>query len=655
MDIKKVFASSLFVSALIIGQMTSLVSESFNSHHLYAEEENKVVTLETQSDLLTNYSYSATCYINSLEELSALSISVYYDESIMEVTGYYNNGSYGYYDASNNNSAVNFAYLFTGTLPEGKTSLFYFYYHIKQNAPEGRYFFDVVINEAYDSLLSSVPVSGSRKYFNVTAPVSQKSTSFWGTNNVSTSMYEEFEIKYYISNRQVASGAFNITYDDEYFEVVSVHADEFFENKLVDYNTNLAGTIYISFLSTDYSNNSNLLTIRFKTIKNETANQEIELVATELYDLDLDEVSSNKVQTNINIAYDSNFDLDIPIMSVISSLEDNQISLMIRMTADTHLGAGDFVLTWDKDYLEYVSYQKEFTPSFFNVNTKLVSSDKTLKFSIISLTDIIDATDVLSITFNVLWHHNDETVAFNITGSGLTDALTNPISLNFVNCSQITSGSHNFGDWTTVTPSTYEEHGEEKHVCETCGYEETRELPLLADDPNHYLMGANNIATLHGREIEENGQTVVKDIAIRFGANISKADWDAINASWPINDYGVMLIKRTTLGDLNESSFIRPSYEQGNTPLVVNKGSGDVPYLDDNNYYSFTVKINITDLSINPNSHNVIFCALPFICAGGTYYFLNEMRYSVRMLAEYYRDNGGSDLSSAALNSLLAE
>ena len=182
MDIKKVFASSLFVSALIIGQMTSLVSESFNSHHLYAEEENKVVTLETQCDLLTNYSYSATCYINSLEELSALSISVYYDESIMEVTGYYNNGSYGYYDASNNNSAVNFAYLFTGTLPEGKTSLFYFYYHIKQNAPEGRYFFDVVINEAYDSSLSSVPVSGSRKYFNVTAPVSQKSTSFWGLN-----------------------------------------------------------------------------------------------------------------------------------------------------------------------------------------------------------------------------------------------------------------------------------------------------------------------------------------------------------------------------------------------------------------------------------------------------------------------------------------
>ena len=654
MDIKKVFASSLFVTALVIGQVTSLRNENNNSHHLYAEEESKVVSLETQDDLLTNYGYSATCYINSLEDLSALNISVYYDESIIEVTGYYNSGSYGYYDISNNNSAVNFAYLFTGTLPEGKTSLFYFYYRVKTDAPEGRYFFDVVINEAYDSSLSSVPVIGSRKYFNVSRPVQQKSTSFWGTNTLSTSIYEEFEIKYYISNREVASGAFNITYDNEYFEVVSVHADEFFENKLVDYNTNLAGTIYISFLSTDYSNNSNLFTIRFKTIKNETANQEIELVATELYDLDLDEVSSNKVQTNINIAYDSNFDLDIPIISVISSLEDNQISLMIRMTADTHLGAGDFVLTWDKDYLEYVSYQKEFTPSFFTVNTKEIS-DKKLKFSIISLTDIVDATDVLSITFNTLWHHDDESISFTITGSGLTDSLTNPISLNFVNCSQVALGSHNYGDWVTVTPSTYDEHGLEKHTCQTCGYEETRELPLLADDPNHYLASATNIATLHGREIEENGQTVVKDIAIRFGMKISKADWDAINTSWPINDYGVMLIKRTTLGDLNESSFIRPSYEQGNTPLVVNKGSGSAPYLDDNSYYSFTVKINITDISVNPNSHNVIFCALPFICAGGTYYFLNEMRYSVRMLAEYYRTNGGSTLSNAALNYLLAE
>lgn len=40
-------------------------------------------------------------------------------------------------------------------------------------------------------------------------------------------------------------------------------------------------------------------------------------------------------------------------------------------------------------------------------------------------------------------------------------------------------GAHTFNDWTVVKPATETEKGSEKHGCSTCGYEESREIPVL--------------------------------------------------------------------------------------------------------------------------------------------------------------------------------
>lgn len=40
-------------------------------------------------------------------------------------------------------------------------------------------------------------------------------------------------------------------------------------------------------------------------------------------------------------------------------------------------------------------------------------------------------------------------------------------------------GEHTFNDWTVVKPATETEKGSEKHKCSTCGYEESREIPVL--------------------------------------------------------------------------------------------------------------------------------------------------------------------------------
>lgn len=76
-------------------------------------------------------------------------------------------------------------------------------------------------------------------------------------------------------------------------------------------------------------------------------------------------------------------------------------------------------------YLTYYnSAEKGFTSTFFNINDKNVY-DGILKFSIISLSDITDEQILLTVTFDAKHACEDKLADFEISGSGLTDALTN--------------------------------------------------------------------------------------------------------------------------------------------------------------------------------------------------------------------------------------
>ena len=164
---------------------------------------------------------------------------------------------------------------------------------------------------------------------------------------------------------------------------------------------------------------------------------------------------------------------------------------------------------------------------------------------------------------------------------------------------------------------------------------------------NDYLKAIDSVATLHGNETTVGNVTTVDSVLMRFGALISKADWDSINAEWPITDYGVMAF-RTTEANLASVNTVKGYYELNPANVsIIRKNSGTAPTLVDG-FYDFSVQINFT----NTTSFNRIYCVAPFIVAGGNYHFLTEMRYSVNSLASYYQTNGGSTLSADALTYL---
>ena len=140
----------------------------------------------------------------------------------------------------------------------------------------------------------------------------------------------------------------------------------------------------------------------------------------------------------------------------------------------------------------------------------------------------------------------------------------------------------------------------------------------------------------------------VDSVVMSFGAKISSYCWDAINNlnGYEITDYGVMAF-RTVPERLESVSTVEEYYnDDPNNVTIARKGSGVVTPI--NNIIDFSVNINI----VRETSYRRIYCVAPFIVVNDHYYFLTELRYSVNTLASYYLTNGGSSLSTRALEYL---
>ena len=427
MNIKKslLLIFALFALAMPFGRSSFSMAK--------AEGENRV-WLDTQENVVETNSYYAGVYLNTHEEISSLSLEIHFNPDVIAISSTYNSISANIYDSSIHEDSVNYTYIFNDVELDSNQQLFYFYYQIVDGVNPGTYYFDVVISEAYNSSLESVEISTSRKYINVSGKENIRASYAYinGNIDISTSYNEEFSFSYYLSNSEPTSGAFVIRYDDTLFEFVSFTKLDFFNNMICDYNASAKGEILVTFAEVTPDSNTNLFTITLRTIKNETTNTQISLNANELYDTDMNPMGFSASKLNVSITYDGNYE-DHPSVSTSAVVDtlNHQVVFTINLEENSHLGAGDFVFRFDKDVLTYVESTKLISPTFFSVNDKEAQLEKgQIKFSILSTSDIVTGGDILRVTFSYSDTRDNRDSSVILTGSGLTDSLTNPIQLD---------------------------------------------------------------------------------------------------------------------------------------------------------------------------------------------------------------------------------
>lgn len=399
---------------------------------VFAEGINQVTASTNFSIAQGSYGYCYV-YLDDLTDLASLTVAVHYDTDKVTVINSYNQVACTLYDSSNQSGCLQYSYIFDGEGSSTKTNLFYFYYRINENAAVGDSYFDIVVSDAYTTELATVNISGSRCNYSITEKNESRYCYLYGTYNVNTSVEEEFEISYSLNDYAIASGSFTIQYDPELFEFVELTKGNFLNSKVVDVNSNLDGSVAVSFVGTTYNYGYELVTVKFKTLKNVAESSNIKLTVIDFYDLNLNLYSCSGYNSKVNIAFDETYTEYAPSMYLSSAYnaETGKVTLTVKLEKDSLLGAGDFVLNFDPQKLTYVSSEKGFAPTFFNINDSHIANG-ILKFSIISMADITDEQTVLTVTFDAKHFCEDTLTTFEISGSGLTDSMTNAIILNFV-------------------------------------------------------------------------------------------------------------------------------------------------------------------------------------------------------------------------------
>lgn len=428
MNIKKfiLFIFGLFALALPFDRF------SFKVAHASSDNQSWI---NTADNVVESNEYYGAIYLNTHEDISALSISIHYDSDVFLMSEHHGVAdNCTMYDCSGTGSSFTYTFIFDNISKNEDQRLIYFYYLIKENVTPGKYYFDLVVNEAYNSSLEDVTIVAKRKYIDVASIEHIKSVNTYisSGNNISASYEETITFTYELTNSEPTSGVFVLAYDNELFEFVSLTKHEFFDNMICDYNASLTGQILISFAEAVPDDNQRLFTVSLKVIKNISKVTDITLNASELYDTGMSPMSLNSDPLHVSLLYDPNYDEhpSVTTTSVINTA-NHQVIFTINLEENSHLGAADFVFKFDKSVLTYVGSEKLISPTFFTVNDKAAQLEQgQIKFSILSTTDITDGGDILRLTFSYVDIRNDRISSALLTGSGLTDSLTNPIQLD---------------------------------------------------------------------------------------------------------------------------------------------------------------------------------------------------------------------------------
>lgn len=169
-------------------------------------------------------------------------------------------------------------------------------------------------------------------------------------------------------------------------------------------------------------------------------------------------------------------------------------------------------------------------------------------------------------------------------------------------------------------------------------------LSLFKKDAMRYLDLFETEAKLVASETDGN----IDSVSIKFTTKIAKYAWDAIVSDYGISEFGMMGYRTRKASPLTVEEKFEAEQDKNNltTLLAVNADTYGLTLDEEDGYYSFTVKVNIS----GPSSYDLKFIMAPYIVVNGTHHFLDNLDPSVNYLAQHGLVE--SQLSQEALETL---
>lgn len=225
---------------------------------------------------------------SNLESLAGVQGIVSYDDTALELTGAAMVGAFS--GLGSVNTATVGRVSFNGTCLDGisgSQSILRLDFRVRPDAAAGEYLLDILIENAYNTGLVAVPLSGASGVFTVTEPqTTTKTLYFYSGSSVSTlHKGEQVSITARTYGSQgLAAGKLEFRYDAALFTCVAAEPLAALSGAVKSLDTSRAGYVSAAFASEEEIPGGELLRLTMEAAADVDADTSVTFAASELYD-----------------------------------------------------------------------------------------------------------------------------------------------------------------------------------------------------------------------------------------------------------------------------------------------------------------------------------------------------------------------------------
>lgn len=290
---------------------------------------------------------------SNLESLAGVQGIVSYDDTALELTGAAMVGAFSALGTVNTETAGRVS--FNGTCLDGisgSQSILRLDFRVRPDAAAGEYLLDILIENAYNTGLTTVPLNGVSGVFTVTEPQSTTKTLYFYSGSSVSTLHKGEQVSITArtyGSQGLAAGKLEFRYDAALFTCVAAEPLSALSGAMKSLDISRAGYVSAAFASEEEIPGGELLRLTLEAVADVDADTSVTFAASELYDTALAAMNGIGFTQALTLRK-TEVTPETPALRVTmpaAARTDETITAVVTLDSGSGLAAADFCISYD--------------------------------------------------------------------------------------------------------------------------------------------------------------------------------------------------------------------------------------------------------------------------------------------------------------------
>ena len=345
---------------------------------------------------------------SNLEALAGVEGIVSYDNTALELTGAAMVGAFSALGTVNTETAGRVS--FNGTCLDGisgSQSILRLDFRVRPDAAAGEYLMDILIENAYNTGLTTVPLNGVSGVFTVTEPQSTTKTLYFYSGSSVSTLHKGEQVSITArtyGSQGLAAGKLEFRYDAALFTCVAAEPLAALSGAMKSLDISRAGYVSAAFASEEEIPGGELLRLTLEAAADVDADTSVTFAASELYDTAL--AAMNGIGfTQVLTLRKAEVTPEVPALRVTmpaAARTDETITAVVTLDSGSGLAAADFCIFYDTALLTCTGVKVSAGMESVDgvcIETNPHTDGGQVKFTFICAKGFADGAELVTMTF----------------------------------------------------------------------------------------------------------------------------------------------------------------------------------------------------------------------------------------------------------------